>query len=119
MIHQHRGEYDAALEAYLKCLRLDADNLIALLGLFQTSCQMGTFSQIIHYLQVYLDKHPGDASVLFCLASLHAREGRLVRARELLRDVLALEPGKAEAGELLAEVERRLAGAPAPGEARP
>jgi tetratricopeptide (TPR) repeat protein len=109
MIHQHRREHPAAFEAYLKCLELDTDNLVALLGLFQTSCQMGTFSKIIHYLEVYLDRHPGDTSVLFCLATLYAREGRLARAREILLDVLALEPDKIEAAELLEEVRGSLA----------
>ena len=118
MVHQQRQEYAAAFEAYLKCLELDADNLVALLGLFQTSCQMGTFSRIIHYLEVYLDKHPGDTSVLFCLATLYAREGRLARAREILLDVLALEPDKAEAAELLKEVHGSLAEAQCPRMAR-
>jgi tetratricopeptide (TPR) repeat protein len=109
MIHQHRQEHAAAFEAYLKCLELDTDNLVALLGLFQASCQMGTFSKIIHYLEVYLDRHPGDTSVLFCLATLYAREGRLAKAREVLLDVLALEPDKAEAACLLEEVRGSLA----------
>ncbi len=108
MIHQQRQRYPAAFEAYLRCLELNGDNLVALLGLFQTSCQMGTFSKIIHYLEVYLDKHPGDTSVLFCLSTLYAREGKLGLARQTLLDVLALEPEKTEAAELVKEVEAAL-----------
>ena len=119
MIHQQKQEYPAAFEAYLKCLELNADNLIALLGLFQTSCQMATFSKIIHYLEVYLDKHPGDTSVLFCLATLYAREDQLVRAREVLLNVLALEPDKPEAAELLEEIEAGLAEAQLQAAGRP
>ena len=109
MIHQQRGDHARAFDLYLKCLELNSDNLVALLGLFQTSCQMGTFSKIIQYLEMYLDKHPGDTSVLFCLATLYAREGRLDEARTSLMTVLALENDKTEARDLLKEVERKIA----------
>ena len=103
ILHQQK-DYPAAFEMYLKCLELDTDDLMALLGLFQTSCQMGTFAQIIHYLEVYLSSHPDDASVLFCLATLLAREGDFDQAGRCLRRVLELEPGKVEAARLLAQV---------------
>ena len=109
MIYQQAEDYPAALEMYLRCLELDTENLVALLGLFQTSCQMGSFAKIIHYLRVYLDRHPGDTSVLFCLASLYAKQGELAQARELVLDVLALEPDKAEAASLLAQIRDSLA----------
>ncbi len=105
MIHQQRAEYAKAFDMYLKCLELDTDNLVALLGLFQTSCEMGNFSQIIYYLEIYLDGHHDDTSVLFCLASLYAKEGRLSDARQAVMKVLALEPNKPEAVELLVELE--------------
>jgi protein O-GlcNAc transferase len=108
MIRQQQENYPEALQMYLKCLERDADNLVALLGLFQTSCQMGSFATVIHFLEVYLEKHPGDTSVLFCLATLYAREGRFVEAQDALLDVLTLEPDKAEAANLLAQVQHRL-----------
>ena len=49
---QQRADYKKAFEMYLKCLELDTDNLIAILGLFQTSCQMGSFAKVTHYLKV-------------------------------------------------------------------
>ena len=113
MVYQQQQELPAAFQMYLKCLELDVENLVALLGLFQISMEMGTFAKIIHFLEVYLDKHPGDVSVLFCLATLYARDGRLVEARDALRNVLTLEPGKAEATDLLAQVDDALATRPA------
>jgi tetratricopeptide (TPR) repeat protein len=108
MIYQQQGKAPQAFEMYLRCLELCPDNLNALLGLFQASCQMGTFSKIIHYLELYLRRHPDDAAVLFCLASLYAREGLLYQAKEALLALLIDEPENAEAHELLAEVEERL-----------
>ena len=104
IIHQKRQDYSAAFEMHLKCLELDTDNLVALLGLFQTSCEMGTFSKIIHYLEVYLTRKPTDTSVLFCLATLYAREGRLCDARRVTLEILAHEPGKTGAAQLLTQL---------------
>jgi tetratricopeptide (TPR) repeat protein len=118
MVQQKRKDYQAAFELYLKCLELDTDNLVALLGLFQTSCQKGTFDKITQYLELYLDRHPGDTSVLFCLATLYARDGKLLQAAEGLESVLALEPDKAEAAELLESVRARLSGVQPAGAAR-
>ena len=108
MIHQERQEYPQAFEMYLRCLEIDGDNLIALLGLFQTSCQMGTFSKITHYLEEYLETHPDDQSVLFCLASLYARDGQAIQAKQTLLTVLACDPNKTEAVDLLREVEQQI-----------
>jgi len=102
MARQEMQDYAAAFDMYLKCLELDSNNLVALLGLFQTSCQMGTFAKVIHYLEVFLEGHPDDASVLFCLATLYARDGRLQEAGRALLTVLSLQPDNVEAATLLA-----------------
>ena len=109
MVHQHRRRYPEAFDLYMACLDKDPDNLVALLGLFQTSCQMGSFAKVTWYLEMYLDRHPGDTSVLYCLATLQARDGRLHEADEALETIRALEPENAEAANLLAEVRHRLA----------
>ena len=107
MVCQHRGRYQEAFDLYMACLDKDADNLVALLGLFQTSCQMGSFARVTGYLQAYLDRHPGDTSVLYCLATLQARDGRFGEAEAALETILSLEPENAEADGLLEEVRRR------------
>jgi tetratricopeptide (TPR) repeat protein len=109
MVHQQRGEFSQALSMYLRSLKYNCDNLMALLGLFQTSCKMGTFAVVIHFLEVYLDRHPDDASVLFCLATLYAREGKYHQAGLALNTVLAIDPGLAQARELLAQVQQAAA----------
>jgi tetratricopeptide (TPR) repeat protein len=109
MIAQQRADYEQAFKMYLKSLELDCDNLIALLGLFQTSCQMGTFSNVIHYLEVYLNMHPGDVSVMFPLAALYMKEGSFERSKKLLTNLLTLDPDNEDAANLLEEVEHNLA----------
>jgi len=108
MVAQERMDYQQAFEMYLKCLEKDSDNLTALLGLFQTSCRMGSFGKVIHYLELYLDMHPGDSPVMFSLSALYVKEGRLEGARRLLGDLLTLEPANKDAADLLEEVEHSL-----------
>jgi tetratricopeptide (TPR) repeat protein len=106
---QQRADYKQAFEMYLKCLELDTDNLIALLGLFQSSCQMGSFEKVTHYLEVYLNMHPGDTSVMFPLAALYMKDGRFEESRKVLLDILTLDKNHKDAADLLEEVEHSLA----------
>jgi len=108
MVAQNRGDHSGAFELYLKCLELDSDNLTALLGLFQTSCRMGSFARVIHYLEIYLDMHPGDTSVMFTLAALYMKDGRLQQSRKVLQDILILDSANKDAADLLEELEHSL-----------
>ena len=59
--------------------------------------------------------HPGDTSVMFTLAALYMKEGRLERSKRILTDILTLEPANADAAALLEEVEHCLAQTEHPG----
>ncbi|MCY2931664.1 MAG: tetratricopeptide repeat protein [Planctomycetota bacterium] len=108
LIYHDEQDYRAAFDMYLRCLDLNGDHLLALLGLFQVSCQMGTFEQIIRYLKLYLQHHGDDVAVLFCLATLHARGGALKAAREVALRVLALDPAHSEAIALLHRIQHAI-----------
>jgi tetratricopeptide (TPR) repeat protein len=108
IIAQRRRDFPRAFDFYMKSLELDSDNLTSLLGLFQTSCQMGSFEGVSHYLRVYLDMHPEDVSVMFALATLYARDNHREQAREMLSSLLALDPDNRDAMNLLEEVEHSL-----------
>jgi len=109
MVTQQRRDFPQAFDLYMKALQLDTDNITALLGLFQVSCEMGSFAKVTHYLAVYLEMHPGDTAVMFALAALYLKDGRPAPAQAMLRNLLALEPGHADAAKLLEEVEHTLA----------
>jgi cytochrome c-type biogenesis protein CcmH/NrfG len=66
---------------------------------------MGSFERVIDYLNIYLDKHPGDTAVMFCLATLYVKEHKPQQARQLLESVLIFEPNNDDARNLLEEVE--------------
>lgn len=109
MVSQQRQDYQQAFELYMKSLGLNIDNITALLGLFQTSCQMGSFAKIIYYLQAYLNMHPGDTAVMFSLAALYVKDGRLEQSKKILLDILTLDQANQDAADLLEEVEHSLA----------
>jgi tetratricopeptide (TPR) repeat protein len=111
MVAQQRRDYPQAFDLYMKSLELDTNNITALLGLFQVSCEMGSFAKVIYYLQVYLQMHPGDTSVMFALSALYHKDGKIEQARGMLQDLLVLEPANQDAANLLEEVEHTLAGA--------
>lgn len=108
-IAQQNGNYETAFEMYLKCLELDTNNLIALLGLFQTSSQMGSFAKIIHYLEIYLNMHPDDTAVMFSLATLYMKEDQYEKSKVMLLKIMAICPDSRDAENLLEEVEQNLA----------
>ncbi|MGE5294667.1 MAG: tetratricopeptide repeat protein [Solirubrobacterales bacterium] len=110
MLAQQRGEYLQSFDLYMKSLELDTDNISALLGLFQVSCEMGSFAKVIYYLDVYLQMHPGDISVMFALGALYLKDGQLDRSKDMLLNLLALEPTNRDAANLLEEVEHTLVG---------
>ncbi|MDH7598950.1 MAG: tetratricopeptide repeat protein [Sedimentisphaerales bacterium] len=112
VVQQQKGMPKAAFDLYLKSLQLDCDNLLALLGLFQTSCQMGSFAKIIHYLELYLQSHPQDSSVMFCLAALYVKDGRIKEARALLNELICLDPTNEDAANLLEEIDNSLSQRP-------
>ena len=109
MVAQQRQDHKQAFELYMKSLELDSDNITALLGLFQTSCEMGSFAKVTHYLELYLSMHPGDTSVMFALAALYMKDGRLQQSRTTLLDLLSLDPCNQDAANLLEELEHNLA----------
>lgn len=108
MTAQKKGDYEKAFEMYLKSLELNPDNLTALLGLFQTSCQMGSFSKVIDYLELYLSGHPDDCSVMFALAALYVKEEKFEQSKNILTKILKLDFKNEDAINLLEEVERNI-----------
>jgi tetratricopeptide (TPR) repeat protein len=87
-----QNELQQAFSLYITCIELDPDNLMALLEFYQVSNQLGSHDRVQGYLNTYLERHPGETSVMCCLAVLHMNNYQYVQAQTLMRDALALEP---------------------------
>ncbi len=108
MVAQQRRDLSQAFDYYMRSLELDTDNIMALLGLFQVSCEMGSFAKVTGYLEAYLRTHPGDTSVMFALAALYLKDGRLGSSKAMLEGLLLVDPAHRDAANLLEEVEHTL-----------
>lgn len=109
MVAQQSRDYKGAFDMFLKSLEMDTNNMISLLGLFQTSCQMGSFEKVTYYLETYLNMHPGDVSVMYPLAALYMKDGKLEDSRKILLDILTLDNNHKDAANLLEELEHNMA----------
>ena len=101
----HQEYYDQAIEIYSEFLDSNAENLTALLGLFNLSRSAGHTAEIKHYLKQYLKRHPGDITIMHCLASVFIMENRLDAAREVLLDILVVDSRNVSAAEILEEID--------------
>ncbi len=70
---------------------------------------MGSFEKVTHYLDLYLNMHPGDTSVMFPLAALYMKDGKFEESKNILLNLLSLDENHKDAANLLEEVEHNLA----------
>jgi Flp pilus assembly protein TadD len=101
LVAQQRRDLPHALDLYVESLDLDNDNVTALLGLFQVSCEMNAFDRPIRYLEAYLQSHPGEIPVMFALAVSYLKAGRSEQCKTTLLNLLALDPDNVDAANLL------------------
>ena len=108
-IAAQQGKFQQAFNLYRQCIDRDCDCITALLEFFHLACRMDSMELTHRYLTMYLEIHPGEISVMCCLAMLHMKHHRYVQAQALIMDALALEPAHVKARNLLDEINRSLA----------
>jgi type IV pilus assembly protein PilF len=105
-----RGQYDASLAQFDQALAnpLYASPERALTNAGLCSLQKGDLKAAEDYLQRALRRAPNQPAALLALADLHARQGRLVSARNLLKQAAAVAELDARGLWLGLRVERQL-----------
>ena len=53
--------------------------------------------------------HPGDTSVMYPLAALYMKDGKVEASQKVLQDILVLDPQNNDAANLLEEIEHSIA----------
>ncbi len=104
IVNHTQSRSEQALGMYCRCLELDGDNITALLGLMELSAQHGRFKEIKRFLRQYAVRHPEDVASRLALAAVHLNEDQFAAAREVLMDVLIIEPRNATASAILEEL---------------
>jgi tetratricopeptide (TPR) repeat protein len=108
------GRKVAAWDAFHQALEINPDNQEGLLGLARAAEEPEQLSLASERLERYLATHLVDFPVLFSLAELLARQGKISEAREALGKVLLFQPDHRE-GLALKEKLDRPVGEAAPG----
>lgn len=105
-----RGRYDASLAQFETALTnpLYASPERALTNAGLCSLQKGDLTMAEDYLQRALRRMPNQPAALQALADVHARQGRLVSARNLLKQAAAVSELNAQGLWLGVRVERQL-----------
>jgi glycosyltransferase involved in cell wall biosynthesis/Tfp pilus assembly protein PilF len=95
-----RNENERALDLYMLALKRNPENYRALYGVLQLGYPLKRYTQIEEVLINYLDLHPGSLDMLYSLAGVLFKQGRLVEAKREVEKILLLEPANARAREL-------------------
>lgn len=109
IVYQRMGELEKSFEMYSLCLEIDKDNIDAILGLFQVGRKINRYTQIRTKLQMYLQIHPNDVTIMFCLANVCVKEHLYKQANNVLLDILLTDNNNIDAINLLEEIQHRQA----------
>jgi tetratricopeptide (TPR) repeat protein len=108
------GQEEEALEAYRRALDTNPGYAPAWANWADTLRRAGRLDEAARAYERAIAADPHSAHAKYGLAALHAARGELILARDLLREVLELEPDADVARRSLSQVESRLAGSASP-----
>ena len=103
-IQAGRGNSDAARTAYLSVLQADRDSLEALSGLVALEIQAHQVARVRQRVDQAIAAHPKDPEYLLLAVQTSQAEGDAPRVESMLRQILDIDPGQAQAALLLADV---------------
>jgi tetratricopeptide (TPR) repeat protein len=109
MARDGEGDHDGAFALYRRSLDADPENLTALHELLKAGYRFDRLAEAEPYLQGYLMYHPADGHILFSLAGLQYRTGRIDEAYDNLERLLILEPAYEGGADLYGAVGQALA----------
>jgi tetratricopeptide (TPR) repeat protein len=104
MCEMMRNNTKGAYDYFVKALRIDGNELIAINQLIQCAFTEGRFDDLQVILERYVASHPGDNEMRFCLAGCYYKQGRIASATEHNAKILAENPHHLGAGQLRDEI---------------
>ncbi len=103
---KYLGKYDEALRSYNVALKMDKDFADAYLNKAILYFETRKYEKARNEVEEYL-KRRRDSRALLLLARIYIRRGMKKDAREIIEEVLQMEPGNTEARELIDRLEGR------------
>lgn len=96
------------LRYFQQALNLNPENMPALMGLMQAAHALEELPLAEEYLKKYLELHVVDRKMLYCLAGVSFKMGKLTEAEDALERILLFEPENQDAQELKKQVDLAL-----------
>jgi tetratricopeptide (TPR) repeat protein len=81
-----------AFELFMQAARKNPENRRAMFGVMQLGYPLQRFTEIEEMLNAYLDLHPASIDMLYSLAGVLFRQGRVSEARMEVEKILLFEP---------------------------
>lgn len=104
-----QGQTEQSYKWYIEALRRAPDDLNALHGLIQASYALNRFESLQPALVGYVQRHPQDKEMRFCLAGCLFKQMKLVEAKQAIGEILAVDPNFNGALQLRTAIEQRSA----------
>lgn len=92
MIHEHRGDDQAALNDYLTALSFDHQHLDAVINLVELAVAADVVPATAERLRTLVGQHPTSAKLLYAHGRLQMEQGDLAQAQRTLEEALCREP---------------------------
>lgn len=98
-------EPEKAYDYFVNALSIDADQLVAILQLVESSYILDRYDDLGRVLNAYVERHPEDENMRFCYAGCLYKQGAISQAISVNNQVLELSPNHLGANELKVKLE--------------
>jgi len=93
-----------AMPYFIKALQNTPDHLVALHQLVDCAYQLGTFDELEHTLERYLQIKPSDYEMQYCLAGCYYKKGKNAQAKKVVEEILRAHPNHVGSKELMERI---------------
>lgn len=100
------GEPKEALNWTIRSCNLNIENTVALYNLVKLAYDLDQYNDAEEILGRYVGLHPNDVNMKFSLGGLAFKNGKMDVTRQLMEDILLLDPMNSRAHGLLAQVNK-------------
>lgn len=100
------GEPKEALNWTIRSCNLNIENTVALYNVVKLAYDLDQFNEAEEILTRYVGLHPNDVNMKFSLGGLAFKNGKMNVTRQLMEDILVLDPMNSRAHGLLSQVNK-------------
>lgn len=101
----NKGEKDKGFQKYCDALDINIENMQVLTSLTEAAYELGSFEVVEKYFKEYIALHPANLNMLFSIAGIQFKLGKINEAKENLENILVFDPNRNDAIQLMEIIE--------------